>query len=164
MDLNVDRSLQNNAFGNWRLGREFVLERASIPLPGGICVADANASVDYVRTRSAVLHNHVAQSQGHCFLFIQPPGVKGVVGLHHVLHAPGASPPVLLHKLAGAGCACIRHAHAPREACLHHGFMDSWVMIQMLTCTFSMHHMHGIMRCSMLSGMLLRRPDSPPAS
>lgn len=100
MDLKIDRNLQNNKFNNWRLGKDFLLERHAVTLPGSIAVVDTDA-VDYVRTRTSVLHNHLFHSQGRMFFFLKNNDSAGAVQLFEVLHAPDSQPPVLLHCMAG---------------------------------------------------------------
>ncbi|KAJ9505203.1 hypothetical protein QJQ45_027457 [Haematococcus lacustris] len=71
-ELRVDRSLQNNQFSSWRLGRDFLAgHQRSYELPGRVCACAPNDTVDYLHTRASVLHNHLMMSNDRLFCVVQ---------------------------------------------------------------------------------------------
>lgn len=69
IELGLDRSLQNHEFDSWKL----LCSSAQSPLTQ-ICspVVGPGTAVDYIRTRAALLHNHLHHSCGRIFVFTCP--------------------------------------------------------------------------------------------
>ncbi len=101
--LQLDRSLQNNAFESWRLGGSFVHRRTSAALPAPVATAAANGSAtDFLHTRERVLHNHLLHSQGRLFVCCIPDS-----------NAADGKTLALLEVLASASADDDEHAARP---------------------------------------------------
>ncbi len=71
--LKLDRNLTNTSFGSWRLGAEAVQHKRVIQLPHAAFELRSDA-IDFLHTRSSVLHNSLCVSQGRIFTFLEGDG------------------------------------------------------------------------------------------
>jgi hypothetical protein len=71
--LRLDRSHTNTGFSSWRLGASAVRQRRDIELPRPAFELRSDAT-DFLHTRSSVLHNYLATSQGRIFAFLEADG------------------------------------------------------------------------------------------
>lgn len=113
IDLNLDRSLQNQDFDSWKLSCSSVqapLTQACSPVVG------PGAAVDYLRTRAALLHNHLHHSCGRVFIFTQPSALAAAGGeaaeLHELTQA-GFRQPLTALDLKRVSGQCITNLPVP---------------------------------------------------
>jgi hypothetical protein len=71
--LKLDRNLTNTSFASWRLGAEAVQHKRVIQLPHAAFDLRSD-SIDFLHTRSSVLHNSLCVSQGRIFTFLEGDG------------------------------------------------------------------------------------------
>ena len=93
--LQVNRSLQNDKFSSFRLGKSFVQGKDVHQLPGCVAVSPSTET-DYLHTRALLMRNHVVFSAGRWFLFIRPEQAGPISLLQMCPDAPGK-----LVKVAG---------------------------------------------------------------
>lgn len=67
----LNKDLQNTGFQSWRLGSSDPPHRTGVVLPGCGVAALRSEAIDYVHTRASVTRNHLVQSHGRLFCFLE---------------------------------------------------------------------------------------------
>lgn len=70
--LVVDHKQNNPLFASWKLSKALIVSEHTTSLPGKVLTTEH--STDYLSTRAAVLHNHIAHQNGRIYVFCRLAG------------------------------------------------------------------------------------------